>query len=172
MKEITSTSFGLVIANILPGLVAVFSLSNWIIPIKNLFDFSTVQNLPNILIVSIFSLILGLEITLFRWLIYEKVFCFKCKINKDNFKKVTTLDKITILRVMAEEYYRYHQFWGNMSIVFPLLYVSLFKNLPFSNFVNSTLGFSTFIIFEIATIAGAIAAYINYVNSVNKILEV
>ena len=79
MEDVTSTSFGLVIAYLLPGFAAFFAVSFWSPPISDLFSkfLEAESNIGRFLLVIVCSLIAGLEVTIFRWIFFEKWLCRK-----------------------------------------------------------------------------------------------
>ena len=81
MKDVTVTSFGLVIAYLLPGLSLLYTLGFWFPEIHSLFQafLTTTSNLGLFLIVVLVSLIVGLIIHGIRAVVYEYIFCKKAK---------------------------------------------------------------------------------------------
>jgi hypothetical protein len=126
VNDVTSTSFGLVIAFFLPGLAAFYSLCYWSSPIDQLFKtfLTTESNVGLFLLVVAAAVIIGLQITLVRWLLFEIWLCRSKKLEPSFFKKLSTDEKYLIaFRAVVDEHYRYHQFWGGICIVIPVLVV-------------------------------------------------
>jgi hypothetical protein len=77
MKDLTTTSLGLIIAFLLPGLVALHAMSFWSPGIqKNLEDVWTADtSAGSFLLVTLASLAVGLQVTLLRWIVFERWLC-------------------------------------------------------------------------------------------------
>ena len=93
MKDVTVTSFGLVIAYLLPGLSLLYTLGFWFPEIHSLFQafLTTTSNLGLFLIVVLVSLIVGLIIHGIRAVVYEYIFCKKAnRFEHAQFKKFTS----------------------------------------------------------------------------------
>ncbi len=83
MKDVSSTTFGLLIAFLLPGFVGLYGLTYWSRGVSRLFDsFLTAQSSAGFfLLVTLAALVLGLQATLLRWLLFERWLCRK---NRDD----------------------------------------------------------------------------------------
>jgi hypothetical protein len=175
MKDLSSTSFGLLIAFFLPGLALLVSLAFFVPYIKKLFDtfLTTSSNIGLFFLVILFSLILSLIISVFRWIIFEELFCKENQLEPTDFANLgSSADKLLAFRAAVDEHYRYHQFWGGIAVVIPIFIVGLL----ISNWiVYSTLSIIAIIIFgsvsEILICKVAIVAYSNYVKRSKYILE-
>ena len=79
MKDVTVTSFGLVIAYLLPGLIGLYGLVFWSKTFKEMFStfLTSESNLGLFLIVVLASLAIGLFANGVRWLLFEVWFCSK-----------------------------------------------------------------------------------------------
>jgi hypothetical protein len=194
MKDVTSTSLGLLIAYLLPGLAALYAFSLWLDPIQSqLKVFLTANaNVGLFLLVILIAIALGMQITAIRWVVFELLF-FKAllelvirtfkrwsskhklaeqfKLSKVNFSSLRDPAKLSAFQAVTDEHYRYHQFWGGMTIVLPLLYLGLrsSSSLDFS-WAKSCWSAFAFVIIEVITLAAAIEAYRRYVDRGNRIL--
>lgn len=173
-KDITSTSFGLVIAYLLPGITGLYSLKFWHPMVREVFGkfLNAESNVGLFLIVMLASLILGLHITLFRWLIFECLMCRSYRLNPSDFVELGTEPKLTAFRAAVDEHYRYHQFWGGMCIVLPLGFAGWIKD--FWGTLSTPSFFWIFAIFmavELTTGIGAFAAYTRYVERARRIIK-
>ncbi len=131
MKDITSTTFGLIIAFFLPGLSLFYSLGFWFGNINKTFNtfLTTQSNVGLFLLILAVSVILSLQITLIRWLIYEYWLCRKYSLSQSYFENLSINEnKLVAFRAVIDEHYRYHQFWGSISIVLPIFTVGFIKN--------------------------------------------
>lgn len=131
MKDLTPSSFGLLIAFFLPGLVALFSLSFWSEQIASWFSTflrsGTKFDLLGLVVLA--SLILGLEITLVRWLFFEKLLCRGLRLTPEDFEGLADEHTLPAFRAAIEENYRYHQFWGGIAIVMPIGFVGWSRSI-------------------------------------------
>ena len=175
MKDITTTSFGLLIAFFLPGLAGFYSLTFWWDSVKILFNtFLTAQsNVGLFFLVIGGALIIGLQITLFRWIIFECIICRKYRLKPTAFEKLgTSKDKLEAFGEVVNAHYRYHQFWGGLSITIPIFFFGLYltSSCDWTSYKKGW-AIAAAIVIEIVTISGAIQAYINYTNRGKKILD-
>src|SRR5687768_1366696 len=106
MKDATSASFGLVIAFVLPGLIALCGLpfvspTAWAVSKKVLEADSDVGLFVLVLLASI-AVSLWLHIP--RFIVFEKLICRKHCLSAEDFKKLCTSEThLETLRAMAEE---------------------------------------------------------------------
>jgi hypothetical protein len=172
MKDITSTSFGYVIAYILPGMIGLYSLCPISPPVKELFKgfLTTNSSIGLFFIAALVSLAVGLQITALRWLIYELMFCRCRKLTADEFASLGVGSKLDAFRAAVDEHYRYHQFWGGMSIVLPGLYLMADGFLKISPQRNGCF-LAASVLVELVTIAAAIVAYNRYITRSKQILK-
>lgn len=123
MKDVTSTSFGLIIAYLLPGVAGFYSLKYYLPDVNKVLGiFLTPQFNAGLFFMVIFaSLIIGMIVTAFRGFIYESILCKSYKLKEENFKKIgADENKLNAFRAATDEHYRYHQFWGGISLVLPI----------------------------------------------------
>jgi small-conductance mechanosensitive channel len=194
MKDITSTSFGFLIAYLLPGLVALYAFSLWLDPIQSqLKVFLTADaNVGLFLLVILTAIALGLQLTAVRWVVFElllfkallKIVIRKFKrwskkhrlseqlrLSEEDFSSLGVPGKLEAFRAATDEHYRYHQFWGGMTIVLPILYLALRSSPSYSSWVKSCWSVAVFVVIEIITFAAAIKAYSRYASRGNKIMK-
>lgn len=75
-------------------------------------------------------------------------------------------------RGAVEEHYRYHQFWGSMSIVIPIFYLGWAREMgAFPITGKALLILALFLFMEGVTVAGAVIAYRNYVERAKQIMN-
>jgi hypothetical protein len=131
MKDVTVTSFGLVIAYLLPGLSLLYTLGFWFPEIHSLFQafLTTASNFGLFVIVVLVSLIAGLIVHGIRAVFYEYVFCKKeNRFQHAQFKKFTSTGRAEAFRSLVDEMFRYHQWWGALSIIWPLFAYGFLSN--------------------------------------------
>lgn len=174
MKDVTSTSFGLLIAYVLPGMVGFYSLKYYSCNVKIIFEtFLTANsNVGLFFMVILAALVIGLTVTTYRWLIYECIFCRSQRLKAADFAAIgDNENKLIAFRADTDELYRYHQFWGGMTLVFPLFIVGLLienvNSMSKSIFILCCIGsFAT----EIIIGKAAIEAYNRYVIRAKAIM--
>jgi hypothetical protein len=171
MKDLSSTSFGLVIAYLLPGFAGFFALSFWSSSIQAMF-FTFVEaqsNVGRFLLVILCSLVIGLELSVVRFAVFEKLICKKMKRDQCDFSQLAIEPKFLAFRGTVDEFYRYHQFWGGMAIVVPFLAWGLIGiTEPYS---KKWLVGIVFLALELFNIVGAYAAFKNYIDTASRILS-
>ncbi len=127
---------------------------------------TTDSNAGLFFIVIFAALTIGLIITTFRWLIFERLFCRSERLTSEDFASIgADENKLNAFRASVDEYYRYHQFWGNMTFVIPIFAVGwLVKNFKSICFFSSCLWVIGAIVIEIITGMAAIESFKRYVR--------
>jgi hypothetical protein len=117
IKDVTSTTFGLIIAYLLPGLTAFYGLSFFSVRIMNWFDliFRGGASGGLILFVIFGAMVIGLQLSAVRWLIFEQIFCRDCRFDAAALAGIADAGRFAAYRLLIDEQYRYHQFWSGMS---------------------------------------------------------
>lgn len=174
MKDITSTTFGILIAYLLPGFTALLALSYWFEVIRSHFQtfLTTSSNVGLFLIVILVSIVLSMQITLVRWVLFEKLICRGHQLGPSDFAKIDSELKLAAFRAAVDEHYRYHQFWGSMVVVQLLIYsgwgVELVRHLNLWSGIALSSGMIGMLIL---TGVGAYEAFVNYVNRARKMVS-
>ncbi len=174
MKDVTSTSFGLLIAFLLPGGVLLYGLSCWSADVQRLFEtFLTAQStLGLFLMVILAALVLGLIITVPRYFLFECIICRRHRIESALFSKLRVSETLTAFRAVADEHYRYHQFWGGLAVVSPVLYVgSLRAHVAQWSWLEVLGTLVGFLVFELLMGLAAALAYGQYGERGTEILK-
>lgn len=126
MKDFTTTSFGLVIAYLLPGLMAFLGVSAWSdrlrVVVRSLFS----SQVDGGLLVSVgaCAMVIGLIVNVLRWLTFERLICKKYRVATNVFSNSPSSEKLQSFLMVIEETFRYHQFYGSTAVLFPFLYLS------------------------------------------------
>ncbi|MGH9429485.1 MAG: hypothetical protein ACRD2L_24630 [Terriglobia bacterium] len=171
----TSTSFGLAIAYFLPGLAAFYSLSYWSSSVQKMFaTFLTAEsNVGLFLLVLAAALIIGLQIDLLRWLIFERLLYSSLRFKAEDFQNLGTDEtKLIAFRAVADEHYRYHQFWGGMFISIPLFFFGwCIDSLSAVNSPTRIGAIVAAILLEVLTGYGAAKGFELYVQRGKQILK-
>ncbi|ERR1035437_1152706 len=127
LKDLTSTSFGYVIAFLLPGLVFFYGLGLWyptVFPFLRSNGNTEVTIGPSVIFL-LACLAAGLLIAAIRWFIYERIVCRRQKFGDNHFMRLSQSDKLPLFKAVVDEHYRYHQFYGSMSIALIPVFVYL-----------------------------------------------
>lgn len=173
-KDVTSETFGLLIAYLLPGVVGFFSMSYWSSPVNDtLRTFSTEQaNLNLLLLVILSCLAVGILVTALRGYIFEKCFPSVNPLTDEEFFSLSDPNTFAAFRALVDAHYRYHQCWGSIAIILPILYVGWMKHkygdIQFIYSLGTTI---LFVVFEATVFWAARDAYKKYVGRARKILE-
>jgi hypothetical protein len=124
IKDVTSTTFGLIIAYLLPGLTAFYAMSFWSLRVENWFNRILNGDASAGLIVFVIfgAIVIGLQLSVARWLVFECVICRDCRFDAMALAGISDPGKFTAYRMLVYEQLRYHQFWGAMSLAQPVLF--------------------------------------------------
>jgi hypothetical protein len=124
IKDVTSTTFGLIIAYLLPGLTAFYGLSFFSARVTNWFDliFGGSASGGLILFVIFGAIAIGLQLSVVRWLIFEEFLCRDCRFDAAALAGIADAGRFAAYRLLIDEQYRYHQFWGAMSFAQLMLF--------------------------------------------------
>jgi hypothetical protein len=175
MKDVTSTSFGLLIAFFLPGLVGFYSLGFWFLSIRMTFNtFLTAEsNVGLFLLVSAGCIVSGLQVSLIRWIIFEKLLCRSIRFDESDFEGLGKDEaKLSAFRACADEHYRYNQFWGGMFVVLPVLFIGWFQEGANTfGCLQEFLMIFAFVAMELLTGYGAKVGFEYYVKRGKQILK-
>jgi hypothetical protein len=119
VKDVSSTTFGFVIAFLLPGFAGLFGISFFAPPVNQLFAqfVKAESNVGRFLLVILCSLVVGLEISGIRWVLFEELLCRKYKRDSSKYRHLADASKLSAFRAAVDEHYRYHQFWGGIRLL-------------------------------------------------------
>lgn len=126
LKDLTATSFGLIVAYLLPGLVGLYGLSFWFPPIAATFaTFLTAESSVGLFfLVVLASLAVGMLAHGIRWIVFE-VWCSGTdqRLEASLFANLAGERKLAAFRTAVDEIYRYHQWWGGIAVTGPVLFI-------------------------------------------------
>ncbi len=124
IKDVTSTTFGLIIAYLLPGLTAFYGLSFFSARVRNWFDqiFAGKASGGLILFMIFGAIVIGLQLSAVRWLVFEEILCRHCRFDVTALSGISDAGRFAAYRLIIDEQLRYHQFWGAMSLAQPVLF--------------------------------------------------
>ena len=174
MADVGSTTFGYVIAYLLPGLTA--SIGVGLLSRHAGRVFQTVideQNLALGLLGALVALALGLFLTLFRGLIVEEWLWRDDRITAEEHSELSRdEDTYRGYRSIIDELYRYHQFWGGMSIAVPLLIAGVFVRGAAEMSGLETTGLAVgLVLCELGALWAANATYRRYITRLRLLLS-
>jgi hypothetical protein len=172
-KDATATVFGWVIAFILPGLLTLYAIALWFSAIAaQLMAFSEAESTIGLfLIVVLTCLLVGIELSALRWLLFERWICRKHRLVNSEFVQLRSPEKHAAFKSIVDEHYKYHQCYGGLALVIPFFSVSLAHCYQVSFF--SWIGAWSFlgtVLVEALTVAGAIDSYKKYVGRAKALL--
>ena len=174
MKDLTSTSLGLLIATLLPGLSGFYGLSLWSPRVECILKISlkSQQSVGLFLLVIFAALTIGLIVSAPRWFLYEKCLLKRYKFEPEGFSSLREKDRLEAFRAVVDEHYRYHQFFGGMSIVAPILLGGWIK-CAWSSISCRWVLFSIVLTvsIEVILILGAIDSFKKYVDRGSAIMK-
>jgi hypothetical protein len=166
IKDVTSTTFGLIIAYLLPGLTAFYAMSFWSLRVENWFDhiLSGDASFGLSMFVIFGAIVIGLQLQVARWLVFECLICRDCRFDENTLARVSDAEKFPVYRLLVDEQLRYHQFWGAMLFAQPLLFwgwLATQKEHKIPTWLSIILMLSC----EIATFCAAITSLKRYVSA-------
>lgn len=174
MQDITSTTFGYIIAFLLPGLAALYALSLWSARIADILRtfLTSDSNIGLFLLVMATALGLGLLVTLLRWFLFERWLCKDPWWETADVTQLGIEAKLMAFRAATDEHYRYHQFFGGINVVLPFLYIGgLVHSWSETRLSLKLLSILLFVTIEYGLGIGAAHAYKIYGKRARFILE-
>lgn len=133
---------------------------------------TTESNVGLFLLVVMVALAIGLMIAALRWVIYELLLCRSNRLRPEDFGHLGLDEKrLEAFTAAVDAHYRYHQFWGGMSIAIPFLYGSwLYAN--YADLYSRAIGISfvALVLTELLSGSAAVSSYKNYVGRARRIL--
>ena len=170
-KDVTSTTFGLLIAYLLPGLAAFYAFSFWSDRVATWFGliFSGQASGSLLVMVILGAILIGVQLSVARDLLFLCVICRDCRFDPLKLRTISQEGKFAAYRMLVDELYRYHQFWGAMTFVQPVLFwgwISTQRGDKFPVCAAMILG----LVCEAATIYAAIESLKRYTKAQKEIL--
>jgi hypothetical protein len=176
MKDVTTTSFGLLMAYLFPGVAALCCVAFWWSPspIDDLFKafLKSQSNFGSFLFVVVVALLVGLQLNALRWFIYEKRAGLGYVLTAKDWVALADKDRLIAVKTTIDENYRYHQFYGSMSLVIPFLVGGwIYKTIACRHIIVTLVIALVALVVEYVTIASAHAAISRYGNRVEAIIR-
>ncbi|MGA8431446.1 MAG: hypothetical protein WB729_16605 [Candidatus Sulfotelmatobacter sp.] len=118
MKDLTSTSFGYLIAFLLPGIFGLYALSYWLPQVGVILQpvlkaDATVGPSVVFLIVAVG---MGLCVSALRHWMFERLLCKKHELPHNLFALLYAEGRLATFKSVVDEHYRYHQFYGGCAV--------------------------------------------------------
>lgn len=174
MKELTSTSFGYIIAFLLPGLFGLYGISLWSPDVQGLLKpaASTDSTIGPSLFLLLSVLTAGLFLSAARFFLFERWLCKKHKLDPEMFKKLSGTDKLVAFTAVVEQHYRYHQFYGGCALAVLIAFPKwLWSRWDISSCFIIFCLILGFCILETMLVITARDAFIRYVERGNNIVK-
>lgn len=171
-KEITPTVFGWVIAYMLPGLFAIFTLGLFFRRVASqLVSFSDARSTIGLfLMVVLASVLVGMQIHALRWMVFEKIFFRGYKVDESLVGKLNQESVASSFRVIIDECYRYHQFYGAQVFIFPVFFYGLLRKMPLISHGELAILTLVAVVLEIALVWAACVGLRAYCTRANIVL--
>lgn len=166
VKDLTSTSFGYIIAFLLPGLLGLYALTYWFSPagqiISPVLKADTTVG-PSVILLLI-ALAVGLCVSALRFFLFEKLLCRNHKFPPDMFSKLAAEGRLSSFKSVVDEHYRYHQFYGGCAVAILILYTGWFRHAIDDIDLRFVLVSVAFGLFELLLIVTGKDAFVRYVQ--------
>jgi hypothetical protein len=174
LKDVSSSTFGYVIAYLLPGFLAIYALSIWYSPLRSVFEsFATAESTAGIFfLVLLGALLIGVELMAFRWVLFDCWLCRRHRLKPIDFEKLSTNENMNAFQIIVDQHYRYHQFWGALTLVLPFVFWGAARQQGIALYsIGTIVVVIVAAIFEVVTVCAALDAYRNYVARARAILK-
>lgn len=175
VKELTSTTFGYIIAFILPGLLGLYGLALWFSGIDALLKPALAPNTtvgPSLFLLFC-ALTIGLFISATRFFIFERWLCKHHRFPQNMFRQLRESGNLLAFTAVVEQHYRYHQFYGGSAVAMLILFPRWMNNHWNELGCLKSWGIIVlFLIFQTMIIESARDAFIRYVSRGNEMLKV
>ena len=179
MKDLSSTSFGYLIAFLLPGLLGLYALSYWVPQVKDqlqpfLSATATVGPSLTLLLIAVGA---GLVVSAVRNFVLVKFwseFVLKKPALRADLYRVLNAEKLAVHKALAEEHYRYHQFYGGcfvaLAVMFAgVLYGWFIQGTPRPSYLGITAYVVAFLLTEVVLERSAMDCNCKYVDKCNTL---
>lgn len=172
MADLGSTTLGFMVAYLLPGLAASIAAALWFSPIAKIFQaIIEKQNLALGALGATLAIAAGIFLTLFRALIFEEWLFRSDRLSPEQQAKLADDEQtFRVFGAIVDGIYRYHQFWGAMVLVIPVLVAGLIRVAsPSGPTLIAVLVLGAVV--EVATFWAAYKSYERYISRTRLILE-
>jgi hypothetical protein len=142
VNQLSTKNFGLVIAYLLPGFVALWGVSYFSATIRDWLG-STSSDTPTVggfLYVTVASLTAGLIISAVRWVIVDSIH-HVTGVRNPRWDFSTLRNRVEAFEMLVSGHFRYHQFYAGMLVAVDFVYVARIIAYGRSWPIWSTIGF-------------------------------
>jgi hypothetical protein len=131
MKEVSADNFGLVIAYLLPGFVALCGVSYFSAPVRSWMGNSPLlgPTVGGFLYVTLASIGAGLLVSTVRWLAIDRLHHWT-GIKEPRWDFEVLQDRLAVFEVLVQFHYRYYQFYANTLVAGAFWYMARFISVP------------------------------------------
>lgn len=121
-------SFGVVIAFLAPGFVALWGASYHVVIIREWLSIreGSAPVIGGFLFITLASIATGVAVSGFRWVMIDTLWCGICKAKKYEFNFKNLPGREDAFSLINENHYRYYLYYANMLIAVLITYVSRF----------------------------------------------
>ena len=171
MENFTRTSFGLMIAYVVPGFLGLFALSFSDLRIKSYIEknFLTGNELLMTLICLSTVLFIGLVVNAFNYLLLQRIVFSKIKPPPTTIPSNPNDAHVQLIVSTLDENMRYAQFYGNVFLLIPLLEYHYLIRTDIPNFWDTILVLFWFFILEWVLLLNAKESYRRYVSRLTEL---
>ena len=131
MQDLTRDNFGLLIAYLLPGFVALWGAAYHVEVVRSWLE-STPPDAPSIggfLYVTLASTALGLIVSAARWAVVDRLFA-RLGVRQPAWDFDLFTERLAAYEVLVSYHYRYYQFYANMLVALASTYLSRLLAAP------------------------------------------
>ena len=171
MNELSYKNFGLLIAYVLPGFVALWGISQFSPTVESWIATSG-QGAPTIagfLYVTLASLATGLTVSAVRWVIIDRLH-HATGLKPPRWEFANLDDRLQGFLALVENHYRYYQFYANSVVAGGMAYAT-YSSLNNANLCQPSWPTLGFILLELVFLAGSRDALRKYYSRVERLLE-
>ena len=173
MGDFGSTTFGYLIAYLLPGLAASVGAAFFSSHVGSLFSkVIDEQNLPLGLMGSLAAIAVGLFLSLIRALVFEEWLYRSDRLSADDYASLAS-DEETFRAYdrILDEAYRFHQFWGGMALALPLVAAGIVVGGTGLSSAERMVIAGAIVLAEAGAVWGATVCYRRYLARVHRVLK-
>jgi hypothetical protein len=166
VTDLTSTSFGYIIAFLLPGLLGLYALTYWFAPAGTLMGpvLKAEAAVGPSLILLLVAIAVGLCVSALRFFLFEKILCRHHKFPDNMFARLAAEGKLASFKAVVDEHYRYHQFYGGCGVAVLILYAGWLRHGIHALNLRFLFVSVAFVAFEWLMVATGRDAFIRYVQ--------
>ena len=124
INSVNNSNFGLLIAYVIPGYVAMLGLAyraDWMRSLLGQAESETVT-LAGVLLLTVFSVFTGLFASTVRWLLVDTAH-HRLGVHHVQWDFKAIENRVDGFQLLLESHYRYYQFYGNSLIAMPIFFV-------------------------------------------------